>query len=70
MSKRFLTTVGVLKLLALVLAADAAAQSASRAEGPTYPIDVEAAPRPVGRAFPASDPIKVDGRLDEPAWSE
>lgn len=34
----------------------------------TYPIDVEAAPRPVARAARTPRPPAVDARLDEPEW--
>jgi len=54
--------------LPLVCGQPASAQGTdSRAEA-EYPVDVETAPRPVGRAFEATTPIEVDGRLDEAAW--
>ncbi|MBI4538600.1 MAG: carbohydrate binding family 9 domain-containing protein [Gemmatimonadetes bacterium] len=44
----------------------------SEARSPTasadFPIDVEAAPRPVVHAARASGAIRVDGRVDEEAW--
>ena len=35
---------------------------------PVFPIDPETAPRPILRAMPITEPIRIDGRLDEPAW--
>ncbi|MDP2955330.1 MAG: carbohydrate binding family 9 domain-containing protein, partial [Longimicrobiales bacterium] len=40
------------------------------AQEPNARIDPETAPRPVGRAFRATGPIAIDGRLDDVAWSE
>ncbi len=34
-----------------------------------WPVDVEAAPRPLAHAIPASGRLTIDGRLDEPAWA-
>jgi hypothetical protein len=45
------------------------AQGPSHTNGTrTYPIDPEAAPRPMLRALEITDVIRIDGRLDEPAW--
>jgi hypothetical protein len=33
-----------------------------------YPIDPDAAPRPHMRAIRTDQQIRIDGRLDEPAW--
>ncbi|HSR41710.1 MAG TPA: hypothetical protein VLL48_06055, partial [Longimicrobiales bacterium] len=58
----------VAAVLPLLGAPAASAQGpAARAEA-DYPIDPETAPRPVGRAFEATTPIEVDGRLDEAGW--
>lgn len=62
--------------LAVVLACLPAAPARARAqEGddpdtPRYgePVDVETAPRPVGRAARIEGEIRIDGRLDEAAW--
>lgn len=35
---------------------------------PRYPVDVEAVPRPTATATRISDPVVLDGRLDEPVW--
>ena len=36
--------------------------------GEQYPVDLEAAPRPVTEARRAAGPIAVDGKLDEAVW--
>lgn len=74
MSKRFSAIAGAIALAALLISGAARAQTgpggqASAADtAPRWPIDPETAPRPVGRAFRAAPPIKIDGRLDEPGW--
>jgi hypothetical protein len=36
---------------------------------PMYPIDPETAPRPALRALRVAEALRIDGRLDEPAWA-
>jgi hypothetical protein len=60
-------------LLAAVLTLAPAPQLGAQASGEGHaaaaqPIQVETAPRPVARATRTSEPIVIDGRLDEPAW--
>jgi hypothetical protein len=66
-----------LSTLALALAALAPGPGVGQVVGevagvprgaPTYPIDPEAAPRPVARAARTVLPVVVDGHLDEVAW--
>ena len=61
-------TLLVALMAALPVAAPAQAQRASNGTARSYPIDPEAAPRPVLRALEITDAIRIDGRLDEPAW--
>ncbi|MBI4541126.1 MAG: carbohydrate binding family 9 domain-containing protein [Gemmatimonadetes bacterium] len=53
----------------LVLAGMTAAQTGPNGAEGGFPINPEAAPRPEGQAAPASGPIVIDGRLDEPSWA-
>jgi len=45
------------------------AQALGRANGSGYPVDPTLIPRPSLRAVRVNDPIRVDGLLDEAAWS-
>lgn len=47
----------------------AQASGDGHASARSYPIDVAAAARPALRAHVVSEPIRVDGRLDEAAWA-
>ncbi len=51
-----------------VIARPAAGQSAGNAP-PSYPVDPITVPRPTITATPVSEPILIDGLLDEAAWS-
>lgn len=61
-------------LVAALLAGIARPATAQAPGGPgdtasrAYPIDVEAAPRPVARAIRTGRHLVIDGRLDEPEW--
>ncbi len=45
-------------------------QQAGAGEDKRWPIDVEGAVRPVSEAVRISDEIRLDGKLDDPAWQE
>lgn len=61
----------LLVALCAVLATRATGQESVEPPPPaagSWPVDVEAAPRPLAHAVPASGSLTIDGRLDEPAW--
>lgn len=60
--------VTLLLLLALPLTAPGQVTGSGSSGTASQAVDPEVAPRPVGTAVPATGPLTIDGRLDEPAW--
>ena len=58
--------------LLLLAARPAAGQEigGSPPEPNRWPVDVETAPRPVARATRITEPVRIDGQLDEAVWQE